>query len=313
MIHLENKRVLVTGAKSMVGRSIIKSLKKRDAIVGSILHEECDILQFEQIFNRIKNFNPEYCIHAAGYNGNINFNQKYPSDIFFNTTIMGLNTLKACALLGVKKIVTPLASCAYRSTNEELKEEDFHIGMPDPSIEAHGLSKKAIFYYSRQIFKQYGTLAVCTIFNTAYGPHDSFNVDKTKVVGGLIKKIVDAKTNQEKQIVCWGTGTPRREFIFCDDAGEGVVQALEKYSVVDCPINIGFNEDISIKELSEMIAGIVGFEGKIMWDTSRPDGQFRKILNSDRMKEFNLVIKNNISLKDGLTKTIEWYKKGRNF
>jgi len=308
MISLENKKVLVTGANSMVGRSIIRALRNRNSIVDPVLHSDCDLLEYDQIFNRIKESQPDYCVHAAGYNGNINFNKNFPSDIYFNTTIMGLNTLKACALLGVRKIVTPLTSCAYRSTTEELKEDSFHVGMPDISVEAHGLSKKAIFYYSRQIYKQYGTLSVCTIFNTAYGPYDSFDVNKTKVVGGLIKKFIDATENNNKEIICWGTGNPRREFIFCDDAGEGIVQSLEKYSIVDCPLNIGFNEDISIKNLAEIIAEIVGFKGRIVWDTSRPDGQFRKILNSDRMKEFGLVLKNNTSLYEGLTQTIEWYK-----
>lgn len=312
MIFLKDKKVAVTGANSMIGRSIVKTLASRGAIIDSIIHEECDILKYEQIYDRIKKFKPDYCIHAAGYNGNINFNRKFPSDIFFNTTVMGLNTLKACALLGVEKIVTPLASCAYRSTEEELKEEQFHIGMPDTSVEAHGLSKKAIFYYSRQIFKQYGALAVCTIFNTAYGPYDSFNVDKTKVVGGLIKKFVDAKMNNDKEVVCWGTGTPRREFIFCDDAAEGMVQVLEKYPVVDYPINVGFNRDVSIKELAETVSKIVGFEGKIAWDTTRPDGQYRKILNSNRMRDYGILIEDNTSLEDGLQKTIEWYKNGGN-
>jgi len=310
MIDLKNKKVLVTGANSMIGRSVIACLSRRGAIVDPVLHEECDLLNYEQIFNRVNHFRPHYCIHAAGYNGNLNFNHKFPSDIFFNTTTMGLNTLKACAVLGVEKIVTPLASCAYKSTSEELREEDFNVGMPDASVEAHGLSKKAIFYYSRQICKQYNTLAVCTIFNTAYGPHDSFNIDKTKVVGGLIKKFTDAMTNNEDNIVCWGTGSPRREFIFCDDAAEGLVQVLEKYSVVDMPINIGFNEDISVKELAQLIGETVGFDGEISWDTSRPDGQYRKILNSGRMKEFNIKIEQSTPLKEGLEKTIEWYKNG---
>ena len=308
MINLEGKKIMVTGDKSMVGRSVVKSIEKRGAIIDPILHEECDLLEYEQIYNRIKKFNPEYCIHAAGYNGNISFNKQFPSDIFFNTTIMGLNTLKACALLGVKKIVTPLSSCAYRSTSEQLEEKDFHVGMPDTSVEAHGLSKKAIFYYSRQIFKQYKTLAVCTIFNTAYGPYDSFNINKTKVVGGLIKKFIDAKENKEDQVVCWGTGNPRREFIYCDDAGEGIVQTLEKYSVVDYPINIGFNKDVSIKDLSEIISDIVGYDGTIAWDTKRPDGQYRKILNSNRMKDFDILIEDRTLLKEGLKKTVDWYK-----
>jgi GDP-L-fucose synthase len=311
MIDLREKKILVTGANSMVGRSVIKALFRRHAEVDPVYHEQCDLLNYQNIAERVLQSKPDYCIHAAGYNGNIKFNQNFPSDIFYNTTIMGLNTLKACALLGVKKIVSPLASCAYRSTDKLLKEEDFHLGMPDSSVEAHGLSKKAIFYYSRQIHKQYGVQAVCTIFNTVYGPHDSYDINKTKVVGGLIKKFIDAVENGEEEVICWGTGIPRRELIYCDDAAEGIVQTLEKYNDVDWPINIGFNQDINIKELAETISRLASFKGKIIWDTTRPDGQYRKLLNSDRMKEYDICIKNPIFLEDGLKKTIEWYEKER--
>ena len=311
MIDLKNKKILVTGANSMVGRSVIESLSLRGAQIDAVYHEQCDLLEYKNIADRIKRSEPDYCIHAAGYNGNIKFNKEFPSDIFYNTTVMGLNTLKACALHGVKKVVSPLASCAYRSTDEQLQEKDFHLGMPDLSVEAHGLGKKTIFYYSRQIYKQYDTAAVCTIFNTVYGPHDSYDINKTKVVGGLIKKFTDAVESGEKKVVCWGTGRPRRELIYCADAAEGIVQTLEKYNEVDWPINIGFNTDVNIKELAQTIARLANFEGQIMWDTTRPDGQYRKILNSDRMKKYDINIKNPIFLEDGLKKTIEWYVKQR--
>jgi len=308
MINLENKKVIVTGAASMIGKSVTKKLEERGAIVHKVLHAECDLLDYNQTIKVFEDFQPDYCIHAAGYNGNINFNKLYPSDIFYNTTVMGVNTLKASAETGVEKVVSVLASCAYRSTNDSLREGDFNEGLPDKSVEAHGLSKKALYYYSKQIHKQYGTVAVCTIFNTAYGPHDSFNVNKTKVVGGLIKKFTDAAKNKEPRVTCWGTGKPRRELIYCEDAAEGVIQALEKYTVVDYPINIGYNKDISIKELAELIASIVEFEGEIYWDLDKPDGQLRKILDSSRMKECNINIENPVSLEAGLRKTIQWYK-----
>ena len=146
MINIKYKRILVTGAASMVGRSIIKELKNRGAIVDPVLHEECDLLDYRQCMQRFELSKPDYCIHAAGYNGNILFNKKYPSDIFYNTAVMGLNTLKCCALVGVEKVVTLLASCAYHSVNQELKESDFFEGMPNNSVEAHGLSKKTLFY-----------------------------------------------------------------------------------------------------------------------------------------------------------------------
>ena len=153
---------------------------------------------------------------------------------------------------------------------------------------------------------------MCTIFNTAYGPGDSFDINKTKVVGGLIKKFVTAVENNDQEVECWGTGRPRRELIYCEDAAEGIIQALEKYSDVKQPINIGYNEDISIKELANMIADLTGFQGKITWDSTKPDGQYRKLLDPSRMKDYKIFIKDRTSLKDGLLKTIEWYKKNEN-
>lgn len=308
MIEIENKKILVTGANSMIGRSIVEKLKSRGAIVYPVYHSSCDLLDIKQVDNFFNQVMPDYCIHAAGYNGNIKFNSLYPADIFYNTAIMGLNVLKMCVKYNVKKIVTLLASCAYQSTDQELNEKDFFLGMPDESVEAHGLSKKTLFYFSRQIYKQHDIKAVCTIFNTAYGPYDSFKLEKTKVVGGLIKKFVDAVENNNSEVECWGTGNPRRELIYSADAAEGVIQVLEKYDCTESPINVGFNEDISIKDLANLISEITGYKGKIIWNDTYPDGQFKKILNSSRMKEFNIEIKERTSLRDGLEKTIKWYK-----
>lgn len=307
MIDLRDSKVLVTGASSMIGRSVVKKLKSRHAKVTEVFHEECDLLNWAQTDAVFQKEAPDYCVHTAGYNGNIRFNKLYPADIFYNTTIMGLNVLKACAFSGVKKVVTPLASCAYRSTDDFLREKDFNLGMPNESVEAHGLSKKAVYHFSRQISKQYDISAVCTVFNTVYGPYDSFDINKTKVVGGLIKRFIVAAENGDKMVECWGTGKPRRELIYCDDAAEGILQALEKYFDVKSPINIGYNEDISIKELAHMIADLTGYAGEISWDITKPDGQYRKILNSSRMKDYEILVEDRTPLRDGLIKTIEWY------
>ena len=308
MIDLKRKKIAVTGASSMIGRAVVRGLKGRGAIVVPILHSNCDLRNYSGVESLFFRINVDYCVHLAGYNGNILFNRSYPADIFYNTTLMGLNVIRACASTGVEKVVTPLASCAYRSTDDALVEVDFDAGVPDASVEAHGLSKKAVYHYSRQANKQHGLQAVCTVFNTAYGPHDSYDVDKTKVVGGLIKKFTEAADSGAKTVECWGTGSPRRELIYCHDAAEGIIQALEKYDNVELPINIGFGDDVSIKELAAMIADIVGFEGEIFWDTDKPDGQFRKILDSSRMKDYGIEIKNKTSLRVGLKRTIEWYR-----
>jgi len=308
MINLKGKKIVVTGANSMIGRATVSLLKKRGAIVVALKRDDCDLRFYdgtERLFYRIS---VDYCIHLAGYNGNILFNRDYPADIFYNTTIMGLNVIRACVSSGVKKVVTALASCAYRSTDDLLVENEFNIGMPDPTVEAHGLSKKTVYHFSRQAHKQHGLQSVCTVFNTAYGPHDSYDVNKTKVVGGLIKKFTEAAKNGDDVVECWGTGQPRRELIYCYDAAEGIIQALEKYDDVESPINIGFGSDVSIKELAETIADISGYEGDIYWNTKKPDGQYRKLLDASRMEQYNIKIDNRTPLREGLEKTIAWYR-----
>jgi nucleoside-diphosphate-sugar epimerase len=311
MLNLEQKRVMVTGANSMIGRATIKALLQRKATVLPVYHGTCDLMINNQVDVTFHELKPDYVIHLAGYNGNILFNKQYPADIFYRTTVMGLNVLNCAAKYKVDKVVTALASCAYKDTDEILKVENFNDGMPNRTVEAHGLSKKALYHFSRQLNKQHGLNAVCTIFNTAYGPYDSFSVEKTKVVGGLITRFVAAVENGVNRVACWGTGHPRREFIYCDDAAEGLVQTLEKYDNVELPINLGFNEDISIRELAEMIAELTGFEGEILWDTEKPDGQYRKLLDSSKMAEYDIVIENKTTLEEGLKRTIEWYKKNR--
>lgn len=310
MLELSNKTIAVTGANSMVGKSLIRYFEERNVKIQPVYHEEHDLMDYKQAKMAI--WGADYCFHCAGYNGNIDFNKKYPADIFYRTSQMALNVLTACREKGIVKVVSPLASCAY--PNEDiLKEEDFLNGSPHPTVEAHGLSKRIIQAYSRQLKKQYGFNSVCVIFNTCYGPHDSFDVDKTKVVGGLIKKIHDAKKLGKKSITCWGTGKPRREFVYVDDASLAMVHALTHYEDCYNPLNIGSGKDVSVKELATLIANILDYKGEILWDTSKPDGQYRKLLDISTLekltdnKEFPKIALTN--LKDGLIKTIEWWTK----
>lgn len=312
MIDLIGSTVLVTGGSSMIGRGIIKSLNNRKCKILAPTHQSLDLLCYLDVYKYIYSYKPDFIIHAAGYNGNISFNKLYPQDIFYKTTIMGLNILLAASQNNIKKIVSILTSCAYRSTNFDLFEDDFLNGIPDETVEAHGLAKRNLFIMSKQTVKQAdNTNAVCGVFNTAYGPYDNFAIDKTKVVGGLINKFVTAAQSKRKKVVCWGTGQPTRELIYCEDASEGIVQILEKYDDSQSIMNIGFEEEISIKQLSEKIAFYAGFDGIIEWDTTKPDGQMRKMLNTSKMKKYNIQI-NKTSLDEGLKKTIDWYKKHEN-
>ncbi len=309
MLHLEGKRVGITGASSMVGIATINELRARGAETVGFYHDNYNFTDPNQAHIAMKKefFKLDYVVHCAGFNGNIKFNKEYPYDIFFRTTVMALNIYNSAIKNGIKHIVSPLSSCAYPDV-DLLKEADFLAGAPNESVEAHGLSKRNILAMSRQVAKQHPDYRyVCCIFNTCYGPYDSYDENKTKVVGGMIKRFVEAKRDGLKEVVCWGTGKPRRELVFVDDAAKGLVDTLVYYDDPTLPLNVGAGTDTSIKELAEAVADVVGFDGKIEWDTTKPDGQYRKLLDNTRMKEL-LPAREFTSLKDGLTKTVEWYR-----
>jgi len=303
MLQLTGKKIAVTGASSMIGRAVMSKLTKRGAFPRAIPHSIYDLLKLGDAYKAV--IGNDYCVHCAGYNGNISFNQKYPADIYHRTATMGLNVLHACHKFGIKKVVSPLASCAYPD-EDILYEGSLCSGSPNHTVEAHGLSKRVIFDYSRQLFKQFKYMSVCLVFNTCYGPHDSFNVDKTKVVGGLISKFVIAKAQNLPSVECWGSGQVRREFIYVDDAAEAIIQTLEHYDNPNIPLNVGTGTDIYVEDLAKIIKKIVGYEGDILWNTDKPDGQFQKLLYIRRMKDYLDI--EFTPLEDGLTKTIEWYK-----
>lgn len=308
MINLRNKTVLVTGASSMIGRAVVNILQHKEPFeILMPTHSELDLMDEKDVNCYFFGNKPDYCIHLAGYNGNIRFNSLYPSDIYHKTTIMGLNVLKACEKYSVDKVVTVLSSCGYKAGQEPLKETEFLNGEPDESTEAHAYGKRDLLIYSKLLRKQHDLNAACCIFNTTFGPYDNFDLNKTKVVGSLIKKFVDAVDNNLDVVQCWGSGLPRREIIFSEDVAEGIVQTLEKYDDYTLPLNIGFNEDVSIRDLAEKISKLTGFNGDISWDLSRPDGQFRKLLDSTRMAQFGITVKQTPP-EQALLKTINWYK-----
>lgn len=313
MIDLKGKRVMVTGGQSMVGGAAAAALEKRGAVVDRVPHEECDLLEWDNIGDRIYTFKPDYIVHAAGYNGGLNFNKKYPADIYMRTSLMSINVLSAASVYKIPKAVSILPSCAYSYQDKEgwtrdiLSEENFLDGPPHPSVECHGLAKRILFNYSRQIHKQFDLNYVCAILNNCYGPRDSFDVDKTKVVGALIKKFVDAKRTGAEHVEVFGTGAAKREFVYSEDAGEGIVRVLESYDDPTIPINLGSGQEISIGKLAEKIKGLVGYEGRIKFLAEYGDGQLRKLLSDVRTKDL-LGWVPSIRIDTGLLKTIQYYE-----
>lgn len=310
MIDIKDKIVLVTGGEGFLGTAIVNNLLEKGAKPTVLRHGDVNLHDLQTVIHYMNSLKPDYCIHAAGYNGGIEFNRMYPADILFSNTIMGLNLHHACEWVGVKKLVSIMTSCAYPDIGMEiLKEEDFWNGLPNETIRAHGIAKRVLQAASEAYSKQYEFNSVSVCVTNLYGPNDTFNLIRTKVVGALIKKFVEAKMNEDDQVECWGTGAPMREFMYVDDAAEAIVQALQKYEDNSSPLNIGTGSDISIKELVEYINEAVGYEGEIFWNTDKPDGQMKKLLSVEKMKEYIEI--NPISVKEGIAETVKWYSSNK--
>ncbi len=306
MIDIKDKTVLVTGGEGFLGRAIVNNLIEKEAKPIILRHGDVNLNDLQTVIHYLNSVKPDYCIHAAGYNGGIEFNRMYPADILFSNTVMGLNLHHACEWAGVKKLISIMTSCAYPDTGMEVLEEgEFWNGLPNETIRAHGIAKRVLQAASEAYSKQYEFNSVSVCVTNLYGPNDTFNLVRTKVVGALIRKFVEAKQKEEEQVECWGTGSPMREFMFVDDAAEAIVQALQKYEDNTAPLNIGTGSDISIKQLVDYINEAVGYEGEIFWNTEKPDGQMKKLLSVEKMKEYINIEPTNV--KEGIAKTVEWY------
>lgn len=302
--------VLVTGGTSMIGRAVISELTDRGYHVLSPGKNELDLLDLACVSRYMYNLydhpmgpKPAYCIHLAGWNGGIYWNKTYPFDIYYRTTTM-INNLYSNINKKVK-LVSAISSCAYPDLDEELSPEKFWAGSSNKTVECHGHAKRMFDSINRFMNAQFGTIAVSCIINNSFGPNDSFHEYKTKVIGAMIRKLVEAKEKHLENVVFWGTGSPKREFIYSQDAAVGIVEVMESYNDSSCPINITSNQEFTMKELANRIAKVVGFTGRIDWDTTKPDGQMRKKLKYQQIPE-------EISDFDqAIQETVDWYIQNR--
>jgi nucleoside-diphosphate-sugar epimerase len=318
-IELSKANICVTGATGFLGKHLVEALRgdgtnifvppgPRDEINGSDFTHYPAV---QWVFDYMSRERPvDYVFHLAGYNGGIAFNQKCPADIFAINTIMGLNILKACQEFGVKKVVSVVASCAYPTSQSVCNEEAFLEGPPHDSVACHGYGKRNLQLASSFYRKQYGLQAVCACPTTLYGPGDSFDPERTKVMGAMIRRFAEAVKNGDRTVTCWGTGKPYRDFLYVKDAAKLLIQVMQHYDNSEIPLNLGFGQEVTVKELASRVAEAVGYNGDILWDVSKPDGQSRKRLDTSRMgsdvdlSEFTIT-----PLNDGIKETVEWYLK----
>lgn len=304
----KGKKILVTGGAGFLGSHIVEKLKEKGVDGENIRiprSREMDLRQWENCVEVVKDV--EIVIHLAAKVGGIGYNQKYPATLFYDNAIMGIQLMEAARLEGVRKFVIIGTVCAYpKYTPVPFKEEELWNGYPEETNAPYGLAKKMLLVQSQAYRQQYGFNSIYLLPVNLYGPGDNFDLDSSHVIPALIRKFVEAIENNKKEVEVWGTGKASREFLYVEDAARGIILATERYNKPE-PVNLGAGFEIKIKDLVELIAELTGFEGEIVWDTTKPDGQPRRCLDvSKAREEFGFEAKTDF--REGLKKTIEWYK-----
>jgi GDP-L-fucose synthase len=308
---LKNKHITVTGGKGFLGSHLLKKLK--DSGCGHIKiadRPEYDLTDIADIRRMYEETKPQIVIHLAAKVGGIGFNQEKPAELFYDNLIMGTQLLHEAYLRNIEKFVALGTICAYpKFTPVPFKEEDIWNGYPEETNAPYGLAKKMMLVQSQAYRRQYGFNSIFLLPVNLYGPGDNFDPHSSHVIPALIKKCFDAIDAYNDKIEVWGTGSATREFFYVEDATEAICMATDTYNKSE-PVNIGAGFEISIKELTELIAKLTGFQGEIIWDKSKPDGQPRRMLDTTKaLKEFMFTAKTNLTT--GLIKTIDWYKENR--
>lgn len=304
----KNKKVLVTGGLGFLGRRVVNKLlergvDKKNLVVSDMKH--FDLREKEDCKKAVRGM--DIIIHLAANVGGIGYNLEKPGTLFYDNIVMGTHMMEEARVAGVKKFVAIGTVCAYpKHTPIPFKEKNLWNGYPEETNAPYGLAKKMLLVQAQSYRKQYGFNAIFLLPVNLYGPEDNFDPKSSHVIPALIRKFVDAKKTKKNKVVVWGTGQPTREFLYVEDAADGIILAAEKYNKPD-PINLGSAYEISIADLAKLIAKIVEYKGKIIFDKTKPDGQPRRKLDiSKAQKEFGF--KATTTFNNGLGETISWYE-----
>ncbi len=306
--YWENRRVCITGGAGFLGSFLIEELKRRGAKEIFVpLIENYDLVNQIDILRMLNDARPDVVIHLAALVGGIGANRARPAEFFYNNLMMGVQLIHKSWKYGVEKFVAVGTICAYpKHTPVPFKEENLWGGYPEETNAPYGLAKKMLLVQSQTYRQQYGFNAIFPLPVNLYGPRDNFDLETSHVIPALIRKCLTAKERGDEFVVLWGDGSPTREFLYVEDAAFGLALAAERYDGPE-PFNLGSGDEISIKDLALLIARLTGFEGQIVWDTSKPNGQPRRALDTSRAEQL-FGFRARISLEEGLQRTISWYR-----
>jgi GDP-L-fucose synthase len=306
-----DQRVVVTGGTGFLGKRMTASLRTLEcASVSGIGRRDYDLRRADDVARMYRDLTPTLVFHLGAVVGGIGANRAQPAEFFFDNLTMGLQVLDQAWRFGVAKVVVVGTVCAYpKFTAVPFREDDLWNGYPEETNAPYGLAKKALLVQSQAYRQQYGFNSIFLLLTNLYGPGDNFDARTSHVIPALIRKCMEAVETGRDSIDVWGDGSPTRDFLFVDDAVEGLLAAAERYDSGD-PMNIGSGREISIAELTECIAECVGFNGAINWDASQPNGQPRRCLDVTRAEE-RLGFRARTGFDEGLRKTVAWYRETR--
>jgi GDP-L-fucose synthase len=301
------ERVIVTGGAGFLGQNVVNELKQRgynNIVVPR--SREYDLTEQQQVRKLISDVRPQLIIHLAAVVGGIGANRENPGKYFYDNLMMGVMLIEESRRAGVDKIVSVGTICSYpKFTPVPFKEEDLWSGYPEETNAPYGLAKKMLLVQSQAYRDQYGFNGIYLMPVNLYGPGDNFDHASSHVIPALIRKCLEAKAVNAASVELWGDGSPTREFLYVTDAARGIVTAAENYDGSD-PVNLGSGWEVTIKDLAEQIAKTVGFDGKIVWDATKPNGQPRRRLDTTKAEQL-FGFKANTALSEGLENTVSWY------
>ena len=307
-----NQRVIVTGGRGFLGRYVVQELEACGAAeIFPLGRSEYDLRSEVEVERMYRDLPATMLIHLAATVGGIGINREHPGSFFYDNLMMGALSVEHARRAGLEKAVIVGTICAYpKYTPVPFKEEDLWNGYPEETNAPYGIAKKVLLVQSQAYRQEYGFNSVYLLPVNLYGPNDNFDPASSHVIPALIKKIIDAQEAGDDQIVAWGDGSPTREFLYVEDAARGIIMAAEHYNESE-PVNLGSSNEISIRDLVELIATLTGFAGEIVWDASKPNGQPRRKLDVSRAKE-RFGFESQTDFHEGLKRTIEWYRAHRN-
>ena len=307
----KDRRVCVTGGAGFLGKFVVEKLRQRGAkeiFIPKI--EDYDLVKREDILRMLEDARPDTIIHLAALAGGIGANRARPADFFYVNLMMGVQLIHEAWKAGVDKFVAVGTICAYpKFTPLPFQEENLWNGYPEETNAPYGLAKKMLLVQAQAYRTQYGFNVIYPPPVNLYGPGDNFDLETSHVIPALIRKCIEAQERDEGQVVLWGDGSPTREFLYVEDAAEGLLKATEGYDGSE-PFNLGSGQEISIRDLATLIARLTGYPGELVWDTSKPNGQPRRALDTSRAEKF-FGFRASTPLEEGLRRTIQWYQEKR--